>query len=96
MCQLKELDVNVMTKLNHIFYICTALLRIQHILEASRGELTIRKIHHENINIVLKEVKRSGTYRVVIDCGYDLLREILERVCIQTKDAVRVLFLPPH
>ncbi|XP_033635111.1 glutamate receptor ionotropic, kainate 2-like [Asterias rubens] len=57
-----------------------ALLRIQHILEASRGELTIRKIHHENINIVLKEVKRSGTYRVVIDCGYDLLREILERL----------------
>ena len=64
-----------------LYLLQTALLRLQHTLEASRGDLTIRKLSNENLNIVLKEIKRSGTYHVVIDCGQDILLEILERVC---------------
>ncbi|XP_038059342.1 glutamate receptor ionotropic, kainate 1-like [Patiria miniata] len=55
-----------------------ALLRLHHVLERSRGELTLRKMTGHNLNMLLKEIKRSGTYHIIIDCRQEMLRPALE------------------
>ncbi|XP_022103507.1 glutamate receptor ionotropic, kainate 2-like [Acanthaster planci] len=66
------------TKMTIVYQDEEALIRLHHVLERSRGELTLRKMTAQNLNMLLKEIKKSGIYHIIIDCKQEVLMTILE------------------
>ncbi len=72
-----------------LFFVLLGLIRLQELLKAPSEynvAVTVRRLEptlKSDYRPILKEVKKRGESRIILDCEYDLVHDILKQVGIQ-------------